>query len=169
MSDAISVVELQDQPVVAVEKHASTIAMPIMMGKTYGRLLRHIESKGTRMEGMPYAMYKNVNWQEVTGIKGFWAKLKIMFHKWEFDIGMPVAQAIEGEGDIVAKAIPGGKYLKATHFGPYQGVSQTYDKMMAYANENNLNIGKYAFEMYINDPRQVKKEEIETEVFIAIN
>lgn len=168
MSDAITVVELQAQPVVAVEKVASTMAMPFMMAKTYGRLLQYIESKGTRMEGMPYALYKNVNWQEVTGIKGFWANLKIMFHKWEFDIGMPVTQSIEGEGDIVAKTIPGGKYLKATHYGPYQGVSQTYDKIMNYAKENNLTIGDFAFEMYINDPKQVKKEEIETEVYIAL-
>lgn len=168
MSDVISVVEMQSQPVVAVEKVASTMAMPFLMGKTYSRLLQYIASKGASMEGMPYAMYKNVNWQEVTGLKGFWANLKMMFHKWDFDIGMPVTNAIEGEGDIVAKTIPAGRYLKATHYGPYQGVSKTYDKMMAYAKENNLTVSDYAFEMYINDPKQVKKEEIETEVCISL-
>lgn len=168
MRDAISVVELQAQPVVVVEKVASTMTMPFLMGKTYSHLLQYIKSKGTTMEGMPYAMYKNVNWQKVTGLKGFWANLKMMFHKWDFDIGMPVATAIEGDGDIVAKTLPAGPYLKATHYGPYQSVSKTYDKMMAYATDNSLNIGEFAFEMYINDPRQVKKEEIETEVYIAL-
>ena len=158
MTEAISVMQQDSQPTVAIATRASTLSMAMLMGKTYGKLMQYIESKGACMTGMPYTLYKNVDWHTVTGSQGFWFNLKMMFHKWELEIGMPVDKVIAGEGEIIASTIPAGKYLKALHRGPYKDMGKTYNKMTAYADENNLTIGDHALEKYLNDPRQVGQD-----------
>lgn len=169
MSDSISVVQHDTQATLAIATRASTLSMAMLMGKTYGKLMQYMERKAAQMTGMPYTLYKNVNWHAVTGKQGFWFNLKMMFHKWDLEIGMPVAQAIEGEGEIIASTIPAGRYLKSLHRGPYKDMPKTYNKMVAYAEENNLTIGDHALELYLNDPRQVGPDATETEILLALN
>lgn len=168
MEESIAIIEQPAQPTLAIATRASTLSMAMLMGKVYGKLMQYIQAKGAQMTGMPYALYKNVDWYSVTGQQGFWFGLKMMFHKWDLEIGMPVTQATEGEGEIIATEIPAGRYLKALHRGPYKTMGQTYNRMTAYAREHNLSIGDHALELYLNDPRAVGPEGTETEIHLAI-
>lgn len=42
-----------------------------------------------------------------------------------------------------------GYYLCGYHHGNYDNLHQTYQKLLAYANEHQIKLGKYAFEEYI--------------------
>lgn len=53
-----------------------------------------------------------------------------------------------------------GKYLVGIHVGPYEKLDDTYKKLLDYAKENNIILGRFAFEEYlltdliVSDPNQ---------------
>lgn len=42
-----------------------------------------------------------------------------------------------------------GVYLAACHYGPYEDIPKTYEKMLAYALQQSIPLGKYAYEEYV--------------------
>ena len=61
-----------------------------------------------------------------------------------------------------------GKYVKSLHIGPYRKVGDTYKRMMTWIAEKNIIPAPECIEIYLNDPRETKKEDLMTEVFIPI-
>ena len=44
---------------------------------------------------------------------------------------------------------PAGRFLCARHTGPYETIPDTYRRMLAYADEHAVPLGKYAYEEYL--------------------
>ena len=89
--------------------------------------------------------------------------------KWKLQIGFPLYNKAEGRGNIKAGFLPGGRFVKTEHRGPYHKVGKTYKKMLAWIRENNLKIKGESIEIYNNDPRITKKEKLETTILIPIS
>lgn len=43
----------------------------------------------------------------------------------ELDVAVPVASAVEGDGEVRADVLPAGRYLTALHVGPYRSQTAT--------------------------------------------
>jgi effector-binding domain-containing protein len=168
MSDDIEIVQRQSQPSLAVKATVATFRMPMIMGKAYGSIMAHMQAKGIEMSGAPYTLYQDIDWQAAGQSKGLSAFFKMFTQKWKMEIGVPVAVDTAGEGEVIPATIPAGRYLKTLHRGPYAKVSEAYDRLMAYAHNNSLKLGPYSLELYLNDPESVPKEQLETEVMIAL-
>jgi effector-binding domain-containing protein len=66
------------------------------------------------------------------------------------------------------RQIQNKKYVKTIHFGPYQNVGSTNKKMFGWAKSLNLSFENESLEFYLNDPRDTKKESLETMVLIPV-
>ena len=128
----------------------------------------NMQAKGIEMSGAPYTLYQGINWEQAGQSKGLTAFIRMFTQKWRMEIGVPVAVDTAGEGEVVSASIPAGRYLKTLHRGPYSKVSEAYDRLQAYARGNNLKLGPYCLELYLNDPQTVPKEQLETEVLVTL-
>lgn len=84
------------------------------------------------------------------------------------EVAIPVAQKVPDEGEIKCYELPGGSMAKITHKGPYEECKPTYDRLFAWIKENKKQITGPIREMYMNDPGEVPKEEITTEIYAPV-
>jgi AraC family transcriptional regulator len=168
MAEEIDIVQREAQPSLAIKATAASYKLPMIMGRAYGRIMEHMKSKGIEMSGAPYTLYQGIDWQSAGQSKGLLAFLQVFTQKWNMEIGVPVAVEARGEDEVIATTIPAGRYLRTLHRGPYAKVGESYERLTAYAGEQGLSLGPYSIESYLNDPQSVSKEQLETEVLIAL-
>jgi len=79
-------------------------------------------------------------------------------------------KSVKPRGEIGVKTIEGGRYVKYLHKGAYEGLKESYQKVMDWIIENNYTIAnKPPFEKYLNrDPRRTKPENLKTEIYIPV-
>jgi len=54
------------------------------------------------------------------------------------------------------------------HIGPYENTGKAYDKIFKYVKDHGYKITRPTYEKYLNDPRQVRPEELKTEVIVPV-
>lgn len=84
------------------------------------------------------------------------------------EVVWPVAGKVSGSGDIKVYTLPGGKMVRTMHHGPYETCEPTYLALFSWIGEHNLKIAGPIREIYPNDPREVKPEEILTEILVPV-
>jgi AraC family transcriptional regulator len=79
-------------------------------------------------------------------------------------------KSVKPRGEIGVKTIEGGRYVKYLHKGAYEGLKESYQKVMDWIIENNYTIAnKPPFEKYLNrDPKRTKPENLKTEIYIPV-
>jgi AraC family transcriptional regulator len=55
-----------------------------------------------------------------------------------------------------------------THIGPYENLGQAYTKIFKYAEDNGYKIIWPVYDKYLDNPMQVKPEELRTEVIVPL-
>ena len=65
--------------------------------------------------------------------------------------GMPVAQPVDGAGDIEQHVLPGGRALTALHVGAYEDVGAVWSQVMQRARELGSD-AMFGWDVYTNDP-----------------
>lgn len=91
----------------------------------------------------------------------------------EVDADIEIAAPISGEivitdPSVIVRELPEMKVISAIHKGSYGEVGPTYDKLFKYVSENNLKISGRMRELYLNNPQEVKEEDLLTEVQLPI-
>lgn len=164
----IELVEMDFGSAIEIESKTKMFSMPKEMGVSFTKINDYIKQKHVKCSIAPYARYVNVDWEYQTKA-GFFANLKDMFSKiWHFYSGMTLETEVEGDDDMHAKVFKKSKYIKATHYGPYQNVGKLYSKMYLWAKEKGYKCLPESFEFYTNDPTTVKKSELETIMYIPV-
>jgi len=70
-----------------------------------------------------------------------------------FAVGIPTQNAEKGKGNIVPFVLGPDNVLKATHYGPYDGLENTYKAIMEYAAEFGYKPKNSPWEVYMTDPQ----------------
>ena len=151
MSYEIEIEETNAQPMVAIRTVAAPEKMGPTMGEIYGKIGAFLGAKGLVPAGPPFARYYGCT------DDGF-----------DFEAGMPIAQATDGEGEICAGELPGGKAAATLHTGPYHQLGQAHDACEKWVAENGHEKAGPPWEYYVNDPGEVPENEYQTRVFWPI-
>lgn len=90
--------------------------------------------------------------------------------KLRYEACVTVNKEIEVSGEIQKNTIKGGRYATFLHKGPYENFIHTYNAIfMQWLPESGEKLKDLpCFEHYINNPQEVKPEELRTEVYIPI-
>jgi effector-binding domain-containing protein len=90
--------------------------------------------------------------------------------KISFRAGFTIAAAdmAKASGDVKADVTPACKVLHFVHKGPYETLRAAYGDMMQYMEHEKISFAAPTWEVYLNDPSQVKPEDLLTEVFVAL-
>lgn len=168
MERDIEVVEMDFGPSIEIESKTKMFNMPKVMVESFTKLTGILKVKDIKCTIAPYARYEDVDWEYQT-TAGLFANLRDVFKKtWHFYSGMTINSKIETSGDIKYKELTKSRYIKAVHYGPYQNLGKLYSKMYIWAKDNGYKCEPESIEFYTNDPKEVKKKELETILYIPI-
>jgi DNA-binding transcriptional MerR regulator len=85
--------------------------------------------------------------------------------------GMSVRVASVGGGPapgLVGEVLPGGRFARATHVGPFDQISLTAHAVLAWAAEHGHALRGPLREVYLSDPARTEPERLITQVMIPL-
>jgi AraC family transcriptional regulator len=93
----------------------------------------------------------------------------VRYHRVEndtFDIegGSPVKPGTEGNDDIAACELPGGRAVVGMHVGPYQKLHETWVAMEKWVKEHELESTGAPWEVYLDDPTTTPPDKLRTQL-----
>lgn len=144
--------ERAEQPYVAIRRRVKMSEMPALP-QQWGVVMNWLNSKGISPTGAPFWNYRIVD----------------MVDQLEIDVGFPIAQAVTGEGEIIADSFPSGRYVTSVYTGRYDddGLMRATGELLAWAEKNGVEWDKWQHgatgegwraraEIYLTDPDQVE-------------
>ncbi len=78
--------------------------------------------------------------------------------KFSVEVGVPVAEPVEGDGRVLAGAKPAGRYVVAVHHGHPDGIARSHQALVEWAGRQGVPLAKDGdvwggmFESYRTDP-----------------
>ena len=156
MSD-ITVVEVKPQLVLGMKKRGRYEEIATMLPKVF----EFAVEKKAQIQGPPIFVCHELTPEE--------AEKAQKEGNADVEVAVPISEKIEESDEIKCYELPGGKMAKTIHKGAYQDCGPTYLKLYDWLSENNKKIVGPIREVYLNDPTEVKEEDILTEIYAPID
>jgi effector-binding domain-containing protein len=115
------VVERHEQAYVCAPATVPMAALPVVLPGIFQEVATWARTRGLA-RGAPFIRYVRVE----------------MDRDLDIEVGVPVPPGTRGDGGLVAGALPAGRYLKATHTGPYERLLDATARFLAFAEERGL-------------------------------
>jgi effector-binding domain-containing protein len=139
------------QPALVIRTRAPVQSLPQVVGQAYGAILQYAGRLGFQPSGAPFVAYYNMDMADL-----------------DMEIGFPFEQKPEGEGNVLAGEIPGGKAAACLHVGPYDQVGAAYEALQEWMQANGCVPAGVAYEFYLNDPGTTPPAELQTQVVFPL-
>ena len=159
--------EMPAQHSLEIESEISIFKIAKTLGNSYQKINALIKEAGAERAGMPFARYLDIKWDKVRTQGALAQMWMLLTCKVKLRAGVLVSTEVAGRGEIEAVTLNHGRVVKTVHTGPYQKVGAVYRALANWAVENNERLADVAMENYINDPTQVKPEEIQTLIIVS--
>lgn len=134
----IKVTEVTSMPALSVKDSVMVTDIGLFLETYYPMLYMYALRNEANMAGHPYAVYYNWN-----------PEGKILM-----EAGLPLAEALEGKDVMMSTMSPGGKVVKATHWGDYSAVGPVHDAIHQYIEVMKLEFAGAPWEVYVTDPME---------------
>jgi len=154
--NGIDVVEVRPQVVVGMRKRGKYGDMVTMIPK----VCQFAMEKGVQIQGPPVFVCHEMSQEEVMKADKEGSA--------DVEVVVAVSAKVEDGTEVKCYELPGGKMAKTVHKGPYEDCGPTYEELFAWLRQNGKRIVGPMREIYLNDPNEVPKEEILTEIYAPI-
>lgn len=168
MDHKIELVEKDFGPCLEIEERRNAFTMASVFAKDFPEISRTMKNQGIENHGSPYARYMDVDWQVEANRNPLVSLFLAFFKKWHFQAGIPANAPVNGEGHIKVFEPGKRKYITGIYHGSYANVTVLYKAIVDWAKENGEQITRESYEVYTNDPAEVKPEEVETRIYIPV-
>lgn len=129
--------ELTERPIVFVSLRAARHEIPAGIAEGAGKTYMYAQKAGVAIAGHPFTRYLS------TGPGLF-----------DMEIGIPLAAAAPGEGEVKSGVLPSGPAAVALHAGPYDQLGETYAALERWIESNGLRPAGPPWEWYKTDPAE---------------
>ena len=164
----IEIIEKEIGNVVEIEDKIPMWKMPFVMKKNYKKIMDYIDTYKKDSAGVVYARYLNVDWESLMNKSSFRNFIDIFFQKWHFCAGITTSLKLEDNNNLKSNFIKNKKYVKIIHHGEYYKLSDTYKELYRLSKEQNILLKNESIEIYMNDPKITKKEDLETMILVTV-
>lgn len=131
----IRLVQRTEQPTAVVREKVPMNELPEFFGRAYGAVMSAAQQQGVQLAGPPFGRYLNMPTDSV-----------------DVEAGFPVSAPITASGGVAAGTLPACQAFEATHTGPYDTLSTTYDAIQDRMTEEGFNPAGSMWEYYLSDP-----------------
>jgi AraC family transcriptional regulator len=129
--------EIAAQPILFARLRPGRHELSSAIGEGLGKVFPYSQSAGLAIAGRPFTRYLS------TGPGLF-----------SIEVGIPIASAGPGRGEVEAGSLPGGPVAVAMHAGSYDQLVETYAALQRWIEANGFRIGGPPWESYITDPAE---------------
>lgn len=154
MAIEFRIVELQEQPGLAITEQVAFWSIGKKWGELFGELMAHFQKNGIQMAGPPFTVYRS------------WGTMKVTM-----EVGLPVAEPSKavGDGRVKAMSLPAGKAVTGVYVGPYGKISSGYKEMQEWMAAQKVKPAGAMWEVYLTDP-EIEKDQskLQTQIFWPI-
>ncbi|MFI9538353.1 GyrI-like domain-containing protein [Nocardia fusca] len=70
----------------------------------------------------------------------------------ELEVGFPVDRRISPDGDVVPGALPAGRVARVVHYGAFDALGVTWERLHGWITEQGLVPGTDRWEVYLTEP-----------------
>ncbi len=151
MSEDFDIKEQPLQLTASIRTRAKVQDLPEVIGRSYMAIIQYLNELGEPPVGVPFTAYYNMDMNDL-----------------DVEMGFPVANKIQEKDEIYSGEISAGKCVAAMHYGPYSEMEPTYEKIMKWINDKGYSMTGVSYEFYLNDPREVPEEKLETQIMIPV-
>jgi effector-binding domain-containing protein len=154
--EPITLVEVPDQQVLALRKRGSYR----IVAELFSQLFEFVFKKQVAIAGLPMLLLHEASKEE--------AEEADKIGTADVEVAISVNGQVRTEGEIIAYTLPGGTMARIVHRGPYETMGGSYERLFAWITERGLGMKGPIREVYYNDPREVRPEEIKTEILAPV-
>jgi effector-binding domain-containing protein len=126
---------LTPQPVLVMRRRINRADVAKVIGELLGAVFLRAQRAGATLTGQPFTRYLE------------WGPGLV-----SIEAGLPVAARVEGEGDVLAESLPGGRVAVTTHLGPYHQLVDAHAAVQQWLEEHGLRATGSPWEVYVTDP-----------------
>lgn len=135
--------------VAGIRMHTCLDSIKDDIGQGFARIMQGIQSQLYTPAGPPMLVYHDVIDEENDG---------------EVEVCIPVKEAFTASGDFQCHTLDADHVATMVHFGPYEELSSAYHTMLAWIAENAYQLAGSPREIYLNDPRMVSPDKLQTKL-----
>ena len=135
MTYEVLIKELPAQPTLAIRRPVRRGAVGAALGEMLPAVRAVLERAGVAPAGPPYARFDAVD-DEVL----------------DLEAGVPVAEALRGDGEVVAGELPAGPAAVTWHPGPYEGLPEAHRAILDWLADQGRRASGVSWEVYWTDP-----------------
>ena len=154
--DEIELVDLPTQAVMGTRRMGPYTQIPEMLGEVYTA----VEERGAIPAGPPVYLSRETSREEALACQER--------GKADLEVAWPIAHRVKDVGEVRYYELPGGRFAKAVHRGPYDGCEATYVRLFEWLVAKGLAVTGPIREYYLNSPCDVAPEEILTEIYVPV-
>ena len=129
--EAVVVEEREPQPILSIRRNVELVRLTEAQGERLQELWTFTHRHGVQPAGPPFVRYHTFGETET-----------------DLEVGIPVAEAEPGEGQIAAGALPGGTAVTTWHLGSHDGLGEAYARLRAWLEEHGSTADGAAWEVY---------------------
>ena len=131
----ITVFDVPEQTTAAVRSQVPMSELTEFFSRAFRDTMTALQAQGVQPTGAPFAKYYGPPGATI-----------------DVEAGFPVASEVSAVGDVAPGTLPGGRVAEATHVGPFDTLTATYDELATYFTDANLTPGPVMWESYLTDP-----------------
>ena len=146
--------QIEDRPAqmtVTLRSRSAASELPAFFERAFGSVMAHIGKAGQHPSGPPFALYHNQDMND-----------------FDLEAGFPVDEPIEGDGEVQASEIPGGRFCTTVLTGPYDQLPQAWEAITAHLANEKSESETWGYEIYLNDPTTLPPDEIQTQIVLPL-
>jgi effector-binding domain-containing protein len=129
--DAVVLEDRKLQPVLSIRATVRIDELAERQGESLRELWSSMQARGVTAAGPPFVRYHTIGRTEA-----------------EVELGIPVADAVSGEGRITAGELPGGAVISTWHIGSHDRLGEAYGRLQAWLSERGRKAAGAAWEVY---------------------
>src|SRR5579871_794321 len=133
--------ELEAQPVLVVRRRVRRAEIAATIGAALPKVFLHAQQRGLAIAGYPITRYLETS----VGLVTFETGMRVTAHGSDRTVA-------DGQGDVLAEALPGGLAATTIHLGPYDQLQDAYAAVEEWISMNGFRQNGAPWEAYLNDP-----------------
>lgn len=87
----------------------------------------------------------------------------------DLEVGFATNSPVHPDGEVMASSLPGGRIARLIHFGGFDGLGTSWERLVVWVQEHRMTPGEVFWEVYLTEPSpDMDPAELRTELNLPV-